>query len=80
MEGRNYFKVMFESICDYKKIVLLIFLIKSDIDLLYENGFLKNDNNRLNIEFKKILLDQSEEYLNHVKNQEESITEKILNK
>ena len=37
---------MFESIPDYKKIVILIFLIQSDSELLKECGFLENDINR----------------------------------
>ena len=37
----TYFKNLFKSIPDYKKIVLLIFLIKID-DLLTECGFVKN--------------------------------------
>ena len=42
MEDINYFKDIFESIHDYKKIVLLIFLIKKDIGLLNDFG-LSND-------------------------------------
>ena len=38
MDNVEYFKDMFESIQDYKKIVLLIFLIQNDIDLLKECG------------------------------------------
>ena len=30
---------MFESIPDYRKIVLLVFLIKNDVNFLYECGF-----------------------------------------
>ena len=30
----NYFKDLFESIPDHKKIVLLLFLIKNDVDML----------------------------------------------
>ena len=41
---------------------------------------LKDDINRLNLEFKNILMEQSEEYLDYIKNEEESIIEKILNK
>ena len=79
MNHVNYFKDLFESIPDYRKIVLLMFLIQNDADLLKECGFLKSDNNRLNEEFKKILLEQIE-YLDYIKNQEESIIGKILNK
>ena len=80
MNNENYFKDIFESIHDYKKIVFLIFLIQNDKNLLNEIGFSKNDINRLNIEFKNILLEQNEEYLDYIRNEEESILEKFLNK
>ena len=76
----NYFKDLFESIREYRKIVLLIFLIQNDKNLLKEIGFSKNDINRLNLEFKNILLEGFEDYLDHIKDQEESILEKFLNK
>ena len=76
----NYFKDMFESIPDYRKIVLLIFLIQNDKNLLKEIGFNKNDINLLNFEFKNILLEEFENYLDYIKDQEESILEKFLNK
>ena len=31
MDNLNYFKALFESIPDYKKIGLLLFLIKNDV-------------------------------------------------
>ena len=80
MYNVNYFKDLFESIPDYKKIVLLIFLIQNDKNLLKEIGFSKQDINLLNLEFKNILLELFEEYLSYIKNEEESIIEKILNK
>ena len=80
MDNVNYFKDLFESIPDYKKIVLLMFLIKIDVNFLYECGFLKGDINFLHKEFKNILLELNEDYLAYIKNQEESIIEKILNK
>ena len=80
MENENYFKDIFESIHDYKKIILLILLIQNDKNLLKEIGFSKNDINRLSTEFKKILLEEFEEYLSYIKNVEESIIERILNK
>ena len=36
MDNSNYFKDIFESIHDYKKIVLLIFLFQNDKNLLKE--------------------------------------------
>ena len=71
---------MFEFIPDYRKTVILIFLIKNDDDLLKECGFLKSDINRLIKECKNILTEQNEEYLDYTKNQEESVVERFLNK
>ena len=80
MNNINYFKDLFESIPDYKKIVLLMFLIKNDVNFVYECGFLRGDINFLYKEFKNILLELNEDYLDHIKNEEEAIIEKILNK
>ena len=44
----NYFRDIVESIPDYRKLVLLKFLIKNDVDLLNECGFLKTDIVRVN--------------------------------
>ena len=74
------FTDLFESIPDYRKIVLLMFLFKNDVNFLYECGFLKGDINFLYEEIKNILLELNEKYLDHIKNEEESIIEKILNK
>ena len=80
MDNKNYFKDLFESIPDYRKIVLLIFLIQDNKNLLKEIGFSKNEINLLNLEFKNIIIEKFEEYLSYIKNEEESIIEKILNK
>ena len=80
MDNENYFKDLFESMLDYKKKLLLIFLIQNDKNLLKEIGFSKNDINLLNLEFKNILLEEFEIYLDYIKDQEESILEKFLNK
>ena len=80
MDNINYFTDFFESIPDYKKIVLIMFLIKDDVDFLYECCFLKGDINFLYKEFENILLELNEEYLDHIKNQDESFLEKFLNK
>ena len=76
----KYFKVLFESITNYRKMVLLIFLNKDGKNSLKEIGFSKNDVNQLSLEFKNILLEQHESYLDYVKDQEESIIEKFLKK
>ena len=80
MNNVNYFKDLFESKPDYKKIVLLMFLIKDDKNLLKEVGFSKNDINFLSLEFKNILLEEFEEYLSYIKNEKESVIERFLNK
>ena len=80
MDNKKYFKDIFESIHDYKKIVLLIFLFQNDKNLLKEIGISKNDINLLNLEFKNILIEQNEDFLSYIKNQEESIIERILDK
>ena len=80
MDNINYFKDLFESIPDYKKTVLLMFLIKNDVNFSYECGFLKGDINFVYREFKNVLLELNEDYLDHIKNEEESILEKFLNK
>ena len=80
MNNTNYFKDLFESINDYRKIVLLIFLIQNDKNLLKEIGFSTNNINSLNLDFKNILLEEFENYLDYIKDQEESILEKFLNK
>ena len=80
MDNENYFKDLFESIPDYRKIVLLIFLIQNDKNSFKEIGFSKKDINLLNLEFKNIIIEEFEEYLSYIKNEEESILEKFLNK
>ena len=80
MNNSNYFKDIFESIHDYRKLVLLIFLIQNDKDFLLQVGFSERDINRLNEEFKNILIEQHEAYLDYIKNEEESILQKFLNK
>ena len=80
MNNANYFKDIIESIHDFRKVVLLIFLTQNDKNLLKEIGFSKNDINLLNLEFKNILLEEFENYLDYIKDQEESILEKFLNK
>ena len=53
--------------------------MKNDNDLLTEHGFLKDDISHLCKEFKNILIEQNEEYLEYFKNEKESIIEKLLN-
>ena len=82
MKYINYFKDLIESIVGYRKIVLLMFLIENitNNDLLTECKILKDDIYHLNKEFINILIQQNEEYWEYIKNEEESIIEKLLNK
>ena len=57
-----------------------MFVIENDVKFLYESGSLKGDIYFLFKEFKNILLELNEEYLDHIKNQEETLLEKFLNK
>ena len=76
----RYFKDLVESIPDYRKIVLLMFPIKNDFVLLHECGFVKADFNNQRLEFRNILLEQNENYLDYIKDQEESIIKRTLDK
>ena len=80
MNYANLLRDSFESIEDYRKIVLLLFLIQYDKNLLNEIGFSKNDFNRLSSEFKNILIAQHEEDMEYIKKQEESNNENFLDK
>ena len=58
MHHGNYFKDLFDTIPDYRKIVLLLFLIENDVDLLTEIGLLKHDINRVCVEFKNFQMNK----------------------
>ena len=47
MDDVKYFKDLFETIPEYRKIVLILFSIKSDDHFLIECGLLNSDINRL---------------------------------
>ena len=79
MDNVNYFKDLFESILDYRKIVSLMFSIKDNKKLLKEVGFSKIVINLLSLEFKFNLLEEYKQYLNYIK-KEEVIIERFLNK
>ena len=80
MDDTNYFKDLFESIPEYRKIVLLLFFFRNDKDFLREVGFSERDIQRLNLDFKNFLLEEHEEFLDYVENLEKSIVERFLNK
>ena len=43
MDHKIYFKDLFDSIPDYRKIVLLLSLNQNESDLLKKCGYIKND-------------------------------------
>ena len=79
MNYKSYFNDIFESIPDYRKIVLVRFL-KKDKDLILEVRFSERYINRLYLEFKNISGEELEDYYSFVKNEENSILENFLNK
>ena len=80
MHHVKYFKDLFKSIRDYRNVLLLSFLNENDVDVLHECVLLKNGFNRLRIDFKNILSEQTEECFACRNNEEESsIEKKFLN-
>ena len=73
MEDINYFKDMFESIHDYKKIILLCFINKRDDTMLKEFGLSDDFIEKLYNDCKQIMESDMDEYFSHIKNLEESI-------
>ena len=80
MNCENYFEDTFESFSDYRKIVLIMFLVQNNENFLREVSFSERFINQLNLEFKNILIEQPEEYLDYITNEEKSVFEKLLNK
>ena len=78
MEDINYFKELLKSIHDYDKIILLIFIIKKDNDVLLESGMSQKFIDKLYNGCKKVLNNEIDDYNDHIKNLEESILEKIF--
>ena len=78
MDNINCFKNFFKSIQSLRKLVFLMVLIKNDGDLLKECCYLKKHNNRLCLEFKNILMEQNEEYLDYIIHEQNCNIEKIL--
>ena len=75
MEDISYFKEMLLSMHDFRKIVLLIFIIKRDDELLTEMGLSNDFITKLYKKCEKILKLEMEDYESHIKNLEESILE-----
>ena len=78
MEDINYFKDMLESIPNYRKIILLCFIIKRDDVILREFGLSDDFIEKLYDDCKQIMISDMDQYFSHIKNLEESIIEKIL--
>ena len=80
MEDINYFKDTLNSISNYRKIILLCFIIKRDDKTLREFGLSDNFIEKLYDDCKKIIESDIDQCFSHIKNLEESIIGKILNK
>ena len=80
MDHVKFFKDLSESICYYRKIVNLMFLIEIDINVLQECGYIEIDIIRLSLEFIFLLMEENEEYLDYIKNEEEADIGRTLGK
>ena len=80
MEKLKYFKIVFESIPVYRKIVLLTNLNKTNVDFLFGCGFPVNDIESLVEELWRMLIEKNEEYLDFENNEKESIIVRIFSK
>ena len=80
MDLTNYFKELFESMTVFRKVVLLALLFQDNKNLLKEIVLKNKKFNQISLEFLNNLLEQHEEYLEYVKNEDESVIEKFLNK
>ena len=80
MEDINYFKDMLNSISNYRKIILLCFIIKRDDKILKEFGLSDQFIEKLYNDCKQITENDFDQNFTHIKNLEESIIERILNK
>ena len=78
MEDIKYFKDILESIPNYRKIILLCFIIKHDDQILKEIGFSDDFIKILYNDCKQMIINDMDLYYSHIKNLEESIIEKIL--
>ena len=57
-----------------------MFFKKSGVDFLTEKTFVENDIICVRTEFQKSLMEQNREYFDYIRNEGESIYEKILSK
>ena len=71
MIHKYHIKDLFESIPDYRKNVILLFLIKDDVVILHEYGFPKDDINHLCSELKNFLVEQNDEHLEYIRDKVE---------
>ena len=80
MNHVSYFIELLGSFEIYRKFVSSMLLNENNEKLLTECGYSKSDINRVCLQFKKILVKPNKEDLDYMKNEEESIVERILNK
>ena len=68
---------MLESVPNYRKIILLCFIIKRDDIMLKEFGLSDNFIKKLYDDCKQIMINEMNQYFSHIKNLEESIIERF---
>ena len=77
MDNTIYFEELFGSIPELRKIVLLKFYIKNDVDFLHECGYLGNDSTRFCSEFKNMIIQQNEVNLDYNKTRKKQLPRKL---
>ena len=65
---------------EHRKIVLILFLPKNNVDSLTQCSFIENNSSRICEEFKNMKNQKIEELFDYFGNEEEANTEKIPNK
>ena len=78
MEDIIYFKDMLNSIPNYRKIILLCFIIKREHTMLKEFGLSDDFIEKLYNGCKQIMESEMDQNFSHIKNLEESILENIF--
>ena len=78
MHNTNYFKDLLNTIPAFEKFVTLMFLIKTDVVLSQDCGFLRNGINGHCRESEKFLKKQNEEELDYLKRKKNQIWKEVL--
>ena len=77
MKDNNFFREIFNSSNDYHKIILSIFIIKKDYNILNEARLYNELIEKLYKGCTKIINEEVDDYNDHNKNLEESVLKKL---